>query len=190
MKKQPEITEKTKRALAAAFCELYAKKPIDKITIKEITSLAGYNRSTFYQYFTDVYDLLEYIEDDLLAAAKAVWEKDAHSIFNPNLQQLMTFFESKEQYLKALLGDYGNVHFLDKLKKELPLEELKNSFSQGEALVPYLIEFHIATSLSLFRVWLASGKNIPSDVLLELIHNLYTKGILYYYSTESLNSSR
>ena len=51
MKKQPQITEQTKDNLRSAFWTLYSSKPIDKITIKEITDLAGYNRGTFYLYY-------------------------------------------------------------------------------------------------------------------------------------------
>ena len=46
MKKQPHITEQTKNNLRIAFWSLYAQKPIEKISIKEITELAGYNRGT------------------------------------------------------------------------------------------------------------------------------------------------
>ena len=50
MKKQPHITEQAKNNLRIAFWSLYAQKPIEKISIKEITELAGYNRGTFYLY--------------------------------------------------------------------------------------------------------------------------------------------
>lgn len=176
MNKQPEITERTKQTLATAFCDLYTKKSIDKITIKEITVHAGYNRSTFYQYFTDVYDLLNYIEDDLLTAMKQSWKTESGALLSPDLGQLLLLFENKEHYLRAVFGDYGSIHFLERLKRELPLDEIKKLFPQEEKLLPYLLEFHIATSLSLFRVWLKNGKDIPADVLFELIHNLYTNG--------------
>jgi len=51
MKKQPEITEKTKQSFISVFCELYCQKPIEKITVQEIANKSGYNRSTFYQDF-------------------------------------------------------------------------------------------------------------------------------------------
>lgn len=66
MKKQPHITEQTKNNLRIAFWSLYAQKPIEKISIKEITELAGYNRGTFYLYYNDVYDLLDQIEEEIL----------------------------------------------------------------------------------------------------------------------------
>ena len=45
--------------LAESLIELSAKKPIDKITIKEITDKAGVIRPTFYNHFQDKYELIE-----------------------------------------------------------------------------------------------------------------------------------
>jgi len=47
MKKQPEVTQKTKRAFMDALCELYAHKPIERISVQEIANRAWYNRSSF-----------------------------------------------------------------------------------------------------------------------------------------------
>ena len=47
--------------LAESLKELAATKPIDKITIKEITNKAGVIRPTFYNHFQDKYELLEWI---------------------------------------------------------------------------------------------------------------------------------
>lgn len=46
--------------LAESFKELAKKHPIEKITIKEITDLAGVIRPTFYNHFQDKYELLEW----------------------------------------------------------------------------------------------------------------------------------
>ena len=63
MKKRPDITERTKANLITAFCKVLENKKFDKITVKEITDQAGYYRSTFYQYFTDISDLMDYVEN-------------------------------------------------------------------------------------------------------------------------------
>lgn len=47
--------------LAESLIELSVKKPIDKITIKEITDKAGVIRPTFYNHFQDKYELIEWI---------------------------------------------------------------------------------------------------------------------------------
>lgn len=46
-----DAREKTRNNLVNAFWDLYCQKDINKITIKEITDRAGYNRATFYIYF-------------------------------------------------------------------------------------------------------------------------------------------
>jgi len=53
--------------LAESFKELALEKPIEKITIKEITDRAGVIRPTFYNHFQDKYELIEWIiRSDLL----------------------------------------------------------------------------------------------------------------------------
>lgn len=47
--------------LAESFKELACQRPIEKITIKEITDRAGVIRPTFYNHFQDKYELLEWI---------------------------------------------------------------------------------------------------------------------------------
>lgn len=47
-----------KEILAASFMELAETKPIDKITIRDITENCGYSPATFYRQFRDKYDLI------------------------------------------------------------------------------------------------------------------------------------
>ena len=59
MRKQPEVTERTRAALREAFWELYAGDgttpglPVERISVRAITDRAGFNRATFYLYFHD-----------------------------------------------------------------------------------------------------------------------------------------
>ena len=54
-------SDQTKHALAAALKELIAQKPIDKITIHDITERCGIRRQNFYYHFEDVYDLMRWM---------------------------------------------------------------------------------------------------------------------------------
>lgn len=57
----------TKQALADSMKQLLRKMPMERITIKDITDMAGVIRPTFYNHFSDKYELLEYIiREDLL----------------------------------------------------------------------------------------------------------------------------
>ena len=64
------VSQTTKRALEASLKKLLLQKPLNKITINDITEDCGVNRMTFYYHFKDIYDLVDWImvED----AAKAL----------------------------------------------------------------------------------------------------------------------
>ena len=51
----------TKKAIVDSFLQLLGKKPIDKITVRDVVDHCGINRNTFYYYFQDLYAVLEEI---------------------------------------------------------------------------------------------------------------------------------
>ena len=50
-----------KEILAESFRELADEKPVDAITVREITDNCGYSTATFYRQFKDKYDLVAWI---------------------------------------------------------------------------------------------------------------------------------
>jgi len=181
MKKQPEITEKTRQMFIDVFCELYSQKPIEKISIQEIANKSGYNRSTFYQYFTDIYELLDFVENNVLNYIKEGLANKELSTYS--VQDAFHCLEEEEyiSVFKALLGDYGSIRFLERLKREMILDRLELKLPQNNTVAPYLIEFQISTSLALFRLWLQRQKDLSPEEFFELMDNLYTKGVTPYF---------
>ena len=55
------MSQTTKRALEASLKKLLMEKPLNKITINDITEDCGVNRMTFYYHFKDIYDLVDWI---------------------------------------------------------------------------------------------------------------------------------
>ena len=47
-----------KEVLADTFREIAEYKPVDKITVNDITENSGYSTATFYRQFKDKYDLI------------------------------------------------------------------------------------------------------------------------------------
>ncbi|WP_439818850.1 TetR/AcrR family transcriptional regulator [Weissella paramesenteroides] len=184
MKKQPQITEKTKQNFINAFCQLYLQKPIDKISIKDITSLAGYNRSTFYLYFSDIYTLRHFVENDLLDYVRINLAKmDGNTNTQQSvLERLIRLFEMKEIELKAVLGEYGSSNFLRRLKKEVTSTiEIASNFVPGvdpnSNYFSYLLEFNVSNAISLFQLWLQRDKDLTKTELVTLSYQLYNYGV-------------
>lgn len=59
-------TERTKRSIINAFIDLRAKKPLEKITVKELSELAYINKATFYSHYHDIFDLSEQLEEEAI----------------------------------------------------------------------------------------------------------------------------
>ena len=78
--------QKTKAAIKEAFFELRRKKPIEKITVTELSKLAGINKATFYLHYSDIYSLADEMEDDAIDDILA------------EIQGLNKFFDDPKQH--------------------------------------------------------------------------------------------
>ena len=80
------MSQVTKRALETSLKNLLLQKPLDKITINDITADCGINRMTFYYHFKDIYDLVEWscLED----AEKALNNKKTYDTWEQGLLQI------------------------------------------------------------------------------------------------------
>ena len=63
------MPERTKRDIVAAFNRLIARAEIEKITTQMIAAEAEVSKATFYRYFRDKYDVLNYNYKQLLDEA-------------------------------------------------------------------------------------------------------------------------
>lgn len=179
MKKQPEVTALTRENLIDAFWSLYSQKKIDHISVKEITDKAGYHRSTFYEYFVDIYDLLNQLEESLLAFVK---EKVLNSLAveqnDDILQGLADVYESKGKYLWVLLGENGDPYFSKKLKAVMRPVLIKTfGMSESDIHTAYIFEFGLSAILSTITHWYQSNKNIPSKELVFIIRSMLMNGV-------------
>jgi AcrR family transcriptional regulator len=171
MKKQPQITDKTRQAFVDAFCELYSHKAIEKISVQEISNKSGYNRSTFYQYFCDIYELLAYVENDVLDYIQQRLNEGRQTV-----QDVIALYEEKGTYLNALLGSYGSNRFAERLKASFPLNLRQLDLHENDLIAPYLVEFHLSTTFSIFSLWQRRGKDLAPKELLDLILRLHKNG--------------
>jgi AcrR family transcriptional regulator len=179
MKKQSERAAETQAALIAAFWELYKEKPIAKITVKEITSRAGFYRSTFYLYYTDVYNVLERIESNILRD----WQTMISEILEQGkpgmmLDMIMALYEQYGEYMSVLLSPNGDPTFLQKIKVTLRSKMFSIfQVSSNEAQAALIFEFYISAVLAFLTGWYRNGKPIPTKEAVSLVRSLVWEGI-------------
>jgi len=178
MKKNPEKTAQTKAALKAAFWTLYQERPITKITVQDITTRAGFNRSTFYQYFHDVYGVLEEIENNVISDWEFVFTKNASLFAEQNraegiVEMTIGFYDRNGEYLSVLLSPEGDSSFAQKLKDAMRpkiFSVLNVSDSNIEASLAF--EFASSGMLGALTAWYHSAKHIPTKDAVKLIYAL------------------
>lgn len=57
---------KTKSQLKSGLAQLMMEKSINEISVKELVEKVDINRSTFYLHYSDIYNLLDEVENDML----------------------------------------------------------------------------------------------------------------------------
>ncbi len=175
--KQPEVTAQTKRNLQEAFWSLYVEKPLTKISIKEITDRAGYNRGTFYLYYKDVYDILGRIEQELLEKIGALIEerliKEGRLDIEGNMEIILGLTrECDPDRMAKLLGDSGDPQFRARFKELIwPLVRTylipQDNFSPAERR--FVKELHLSGLLAAITAWLEDDGGIPLDDFIRLV---------------------
>ncbi|WP_198927572.1 TetR/AcrR family transcriptional regulator [Tissierella creatinophila] len=166
----------TKQTIKDAFWELYKEKKIEKITVKDITLKAGYNRSTFYAYFTDVYDILEQIEEDLMPGIEHLPSIDKSREHSPDFfKNIITIYEKNSDYYSVLLSENGDPRFSIKMKnvfKSMMMEAITNRVNISPEEIDYALEFLVGATLSIIKHWFDQNKNIPMEQLIPLMYKL------------------
>ena len=122
---------KTRALLRRSLAELLCEKSIREITVKELVERADINRSTFYLHYSDVYDMMEKIENGLVDDIEKLIEAHPVSPFN---EKSFPFIED----IFVILAE-------NRLKVTFPdqLEDLKYSYS-----------FCLSGCIGLTKTWL------------------------------------
>ena len=181
MNKKAQVSANTKKSFMDALCCICRQKSIENITIQEITRKAGYNRCTFYQYFQDIYELLNHIEDMIIKEIE-----DFIQINTSNDDFIKNFIEAFTKireghiiYLELLLNHSSNVRFINKLKKAFsPILFQKLNISENELLSQYIVEIYFHTILATIACWIENKRNLPTDDILNIVSNTLNKGIM------------
>lgn len=111
-------TTKTLRSINNAFLDLRSKKPLSKITIKELTELAEISKPTFYLHYADIYELSDTLEDKFIKEIIYACPIDRESLTSPDskwLSNLYDSFISQGQLLNILFSYDRSYLFIAKL---------------------------------------------------------------------------
>ncbi|QAA33707.1 TetR-like C-terminal domain-containing protein [Clostridium manihotivorum] len=183
-----EESNTTKRKIRQAFIEIYKTKPLDLISVKEITSSANLNRGTFYIYYENIYSMLDEIEYEIISHLTGMTNKLPEQTLTITPEELsilirpiFEYIENNYTYFLALLGEFSRPTFKDELsnlmKANLTRRFILKNNNLGE-LQQYVIEYFISGQIGIIQYWIKSGIKISSEQLIKLITKIICFGIV------------
>ncbi len=159
----------TRENIEREFVALLQTKEITHITVSDICKRTGFNRSTFYANYMDIYDLADKIRDKLEADVNALYGNDM--VYNCGIDYLKLFQHIKENrlfYLTYFKLGYDSRHTVD-----------LGSISRRQLSFPshdldYHVEFHKAGLNAIIKKWLAAGCDKSPEDMVRIIQDEYT----------------
>jgi AcrR family transcriptional regulator len=138
---------RTKESIINAFIELRAKKPLEKITVKELADLAYINKATFYTHYHDIYDLEEQLEIETIQSLLKNIPHPEYILTNPKegTIEMITAFSAQSHLLNILFSGSRQSHFHNLLESEIKSHiyeiypKLKNNL-KAEVILTILIQ--------------------------------------------------
>ena len=163
----------TKNALEESLKKLLLQKPLDKITITDLTTDCGISRMAFYYHFKDIYDLVEWacIED----ASRALQGKKTYDTWQEGLLQV---FEAVLENKPFILNVYRSVsrerieNYLYSLTYQLiegVVEEQSENLMVTEEQKKFIADFYKYSFVGVMLDWIRRGMKESPQVMSELI---------------------
>lgn len=183
---------KTRKAIHSAMTMLLAKKPIEEITVTELSEAAEINRKTFYNYYSSVYMVAEEMEDEIVERFEETLRKidfdtllkDPETTFN-TLARLIT---SDLDFYENILTNRNQISFLQKiissLKQRIRLLYLNPNSSDNE-LQDYMLEYIVSGLVSVYQKWFTSGRKTDIEELSRYISMLAVYGVKEVLESDS-----
>ena len=173
-KKIDRRIRRTKKLLLSAIIGLLSKKKVNKITVKELTELADINRSTFYLYYDDIFDMVDKIESEIIENfSKAFEEFSTKDATYENTVSFFTylfeFVKNNSAMCKILLGPDGEYSFIEKFKSAIidsqPNFKTAHNNKRHEFFMPFIVSGTIGT----IQKWLEDNMSSSTEDMAEFI---------------------
>lgn len=163
----------TKQIIEDSLKKLMLQKPLDKITIRDLTEDCGISRMTFYYHFKDIYDLVEW--SCIADATRALEGKKTYDTWNEGLLQI---FEAVYENKPFILNAYRCISrdqiesFLFHLTSDLIMavvEEKAADTEVSEENRRFIADFYKYSFVGIMLDWIKQGMKDDYSLIAEKI---------------------
>lgn len=167
------MSQVTKHALEEALRELLVTKPLDKITISDITDRCGVNRMTFYYHFKDIYDLVEWTCEE--EARRTIADKRSYKSWQEGYLAIFELVRSKRDFFFPVYRSISRdrvENYLYRVTYDLlagVVDELSAGMSLREDDKRFVTNLYKYALVGLLLDWIANGlREDPQHIVAQL----------------------
>lgn len=180
--KNDRRVRRTKKLLLKSLTKLMSEKKINKITVTEITELADVNRSTFYLYYKDIYDMIENVETEMfdefdIAIKKLAVKEGGYDNILSFITFVFEFVRKNADMCKVLLGQEGDYTFLNKFKEAIIASQPPIMHSLTGIESRYFMPFIISGCIGAIQQWIEEDMVVPPKDIAVFVIDIITKGV-------------
>ena len=165
------MSNTTKRALENSLKQMLLKKPLDKITISDLTDDCGISRMAFYYHFKDIYDLIEWscLED----ASRAL---EGNKTYDTWQEGFLNIFKAVEENKPFIMNVYNSVskeqieNYLFKLTFKLledVVEEQAKDMSIRKEDKFFIANFYKYAFVGLMLEWIKNDMKVDPKLIVD-----------------------
>lgn len=189
---------RSRRLLKASLLELMKQKTFAEISVRDVTDEADMNRATFYLHYSGTSELLQSVEEDLLAELQAL--VDAHmqetvaiGSVAPVFEPVLDFVVEHRETCAVLFASSeasGFFQSLQRLVHENGAPLVRTWFRPADPrLTEYLLNFLAWGFIGLLAEWFEKDMALPKAELLSAAQRLADGAAASLFPREERRSS-
>ena len=171
----------SKKVLIDAFLMLLQEKPLNKITVTDICKEANINRGTFYSYYSDPFDLMRSIEEEMIEKMMSTINISGDESLQNMLNEIFNLILENKELCKILFNEKNSSYVLSTLLNsayERKIEDIKKQFPlANEIQLEYYFTYITGGTIEIIRKWINDDMKIPSEEVVRILESMYGPNI-------------
>lgn len=177
--------QRTQALLKDGLTELMQTKPVQNITVRELTDYVNLNRGTFYLHYKDIQDLLENMENDMLdefvEITNAHQPQDMNGKPFPLICNLYKFLEKNSDFVKLILVNNQEQTFKNRLKdiiRERCMNDWVEVFANTDSRLSELYSSYVLSGcIGIIENWVQNGTPQTPEELARYTEDIMLNGL-------------
>lgn len=172
------VSKRTKQDLCAALKDLMVQKPLEKITIRELTDRCGMIRQAFYYHFEDIYDLVRWMFQE--EAMTLLQQHEGVLLWQEGLLQLFQYIQDNRAVCLCALKSLGRNHLKRFFQEEifnLIHQTVRNlteemNFPDGQMEPAMLTQFFVIALGGVMESYLLGELDFTPEQLIQFVDTM------------------